>query len=279
MQAVLFLTHFTSQRIARHFSRLKRETASRLDAFLCLHQKRPFTLFPADFFIRSEDSERILPVRCEERQRSGRNYGFVDLFCFPAFQRLKRYSHIWFVEYDVDYAGDWGSFFARRMGSRADFLGTTVLPQAESKDWDHWPYFVAPPDARPLRSFIPIFRVSQLLFAHYVEAVATGEWQGHFEALLPTIANYYGLQIEDMGGYSNTPKNESSLSPGTFVCWPVQSKYYFHEVPSNFSQREILYHPVKPRRTLVRRIYGRLYKEAAFLLTANSFAKRPASQR
>src|SRR5690242_20269138 len=118
MQAILFLTHVTGRRILRHFSRLKRETASRLDAFLCLHQTTSFTLFPADFFIKSEDSEGILPVRCEERKRYG-PFGFVDLICFPAFQRLKHYSHIWLVEYDVDYAGDWDNFFARRMDSRA----------------------------------------------------------------------------------------------------------------------------------------------------------------
>jgi hypothetical protein len=250
LQAVIFLTHVTTRRIVRHFSRLRRETASRLDAFLCLHQTTPFTLSRADLFIKSEDSQRVLPKRFEERQRSGRTSGFVDLACFPAFQRLKHYSHIWFVEYDVDYAGDWDSFFAPRMDSGADLLATTIFPQAESKSWAHWPDFAAPPGARPLRSFIPMFRISQLLFAHYVEAVGTGHWQGHFEALLPTIADYYGLQIEDMGAYCNTP-NDSRLSPGTFVWLPVQSESYFHEVPSNFSRREVLYHPVKVRLTIL----------------------------
>src|SRR5262249_41557255 len=80
----------------------------------------------------------------KEMQRSGRTYGFRDLFYFPVLQRLKHYSHIWFVEYDVDFAGDWDRFFARTIDRRADFLGTTILPQAESKDWGHWHYFVAP---------------------------------------------------------------------------------------------------------------------------------------
>jgi hypothetical protein len=238
-QAIVFLTHLNRRRIRRHFSRLKRE--AKLDAFFFLHQGNV------------TEGQRILPNR--EAERNGRpfNNGFNDLVCFPIFQKLDRYSHIWLVEYDVDYAGHWGEFFAiKRFG---DFVGTTIVPQSESNEWYHWRSFVAPHDARPTRSFAPIFRLSRRMIDCYVQSIATGKWKGHFEALFPTIALYNGLTIEDVGGYTNTP-NDPYLSPGTFVYRPARTSY-FHEWPDSF-ERGFLYHPVKPKRPLSKRLILRL---------------------
>jgi hypothetical protein len=160
------------------------------------------------------------------------------------------------------------------MGSSADFLGTTVFPRAASEGWHHWTYFASPPDALdPLRSFGPIFRLSRAMIRCYVEAVETGQWRGHFEAVLPSIARHYDLRIEDLGGvgpfcpkawrgrnYSNNLDSQS-LCPGTLVYRPVQSTYYFHEAPDHFSQHDVLFHPVKPRPSLIKRVFHRLSRE------------------
>ena len=90
----------------------------------------------------------------------------------------------------------------------------------------------------------------------YQEALSTGEWSGHYEFLLPTIARAHGLRIEDIGGtgpfvpwrrrrrnYLNVAK-DVLLSPGTFV-WRPSMTAYFHEDDTAFTQRAMLYHPIK----------------------------------
>jgi hypothetical protein len=260
MQAIVFLTHRTDRRILRHFARVKRE--ANLDTFLCLHRPTPnLGISRGDLTVTLQDSQLILPVRYVEKQVSGRpfNNGFNDLIYFPAFQQLKHYEHIWVIEYDVDFAGDWGRFFARQSKTDADFVGTTIVPQIASAKWDHWSWFVAPHGATPFRSFIPICRLSSQMIECYRRSVETGHWKGHFEALFPTIALYHGLRVRELDGYFNTP-SDPGLSPGTLVFRPVQSDRYFHEAPENFSRAGFLYHPVKPQPNFARRVFGQVAK-------------------
>ena len=174
--------------------------------------------------------------------------------------RLSDYSHFWIVEYDVDYAGHWDQFFSQFVDSQADLIGTTFYPRHQSLDWMWWPSFEAPPTvsgAHHTRSFIPIARFSRRMILQYEKAVRGGEWRGHVEALLPTIALHHGFTIEDLGGngpftpralagknYSNTPSS-ALLRPGTFTTAPANHSAYFHEAPEIFPTPEYLYHPVK----------------------------------
>jgi hypothetical protein len=75
--------------------------------------------------------------------------------------------------------------------------------------------------------------------------------------LLPTVAHYNNLLVEDLGGrgpfcpptrrntnYSNNPADRD-LSPGTFVFRPIVHDKYFHDAPDRFTESDLLYHPVK----------------------------------
>jgi hypothetical protein len=124
----------------------------------------------------------------------------------------------------------------------------------------HWRKAVNPPYVSPrlrTRAYLPILRVSRRFLKVYRRAVCTGEWEGHCEFLLPTIARTFDLSIEDIGGagpftpaprigrnYMNTA-NDVALSPGTFVCAPSTTTY-FHETSHQFHRRDMLYHPDKP---------------------------------
>ena len=266
-QAVLLLTHIESPAIGRHFERLRRETAGLIDAFFCLHQLSPTRpRLKTDQIVTTAAGARLLPQRHAERLNRGLPYneGYADLIWIAACLHLSlaQYEYLWMVEYDVDFAGDWSCFFARTMESRADLLATSIFPRAHSPHWANWLRFNCPSEVAfdfQLRMFAPIARFSRELLHHYRDTVRDARWQGHFEALVPTVANYQGLRIEDLGGsgpfcppawhmknYRNSPDTPSG-SPGTFVFRPVTHTAYFHEAPDQFGERDLLYHPVKVR--------------------------------
>jgi hypothetical protein len=134
MQAVVFLTHLRSGRISRHFARLKRECG--FDAFLFFHSKG--------------DGAALLPSRAAEAKERKIAYddGGTDLIFIPAMLAPEGYEHIWLVEYDADFAGNWKTFFDKASESEADFLATTIFSKEDSEGWHHWPLFEAPPEVK-----------------------------------------------------------------------------------------------------------------------------------
>jgi hypothetical protein len=243
MQAVVFLTHLRSGRISRHFARLKRECG--FDAFLFFHSKG--------------DGAALLPSRAVEakERKIAYDYGGTDLIFIPAMLAPEGYEHIWLVEYDADFAGNWKTFFDKASESEADFLATTIFSKEDSEGWHHWPWFEAPPEVKTYyRAFCPVMRCSRTMLECYVQSLQTERWRGHYEALMPTIAAHKGLRVEDIGRglYTNTP-NDPQLSPGTFIFRPARDRY-FHESPASF-ETGFLYHPIKPRLPLARRAFNR----------------------
>jgi hypothetical protein len=319
-QAIVFLTHIESERIFRHFRRLQRETKNLLSAILCIHnpvpslgQRMMSTIWhrgdiPSPYItVDARAGARLLPNRFAQMKLYGRwyNRGFPDLAYMPALldQRLREYEYVWLMENDVDYAGNWGAFFGDTVENDADLLATYIYPRYQNRDWLHWSWFDAPPEVQFFHhtsSFNAIIRFSRRMLLTYTEAVRDDRWQGHTEALWPTIARHNGLTVCDLGGagpfcpeawrdkhYHNPlVARWNHLEPGrgdlpnleeppfwlsrnidsllkagsgeingadrnlvdevTFICGPpiVQSAY-FHEDPTGFLERDVLYHPVK----------------------------------
>lgn len=261
------LAHAVEPRIVRHFERLKSQTAGLLDAFLCVdgrHATTHASIAAADFVVDDIQARLLLPRRHERYLAHGGTLvpGFVDLAYMSAFlvQPLARYEYVWLVEYDVDFAGDWSAFFRQFSGDDSDLLGTALFPRSQSVKWLHWPWFKAPvPEHQHCRAFLPVARFSRRMIACYREAVEGGDWEGHLEAIWPTIANAYGLKMQDFGGSGpHTPVGlrgrnythyhnieDGDLSRGTFVCRPVTRLSYFHETPEQFPDVGYLHHPVK----------------------------------
>jgi hypothetical protein len=255
-QALVFLTHIESIRILAHYERLKRETFDLLDTFLCVHEVAPrgsHRLLPADIRLPALAGAEYAPKRFEQMLQSGSFIGYVDLISMPVLtsERLRQYPYVWFIEYDVDYAGDWRYFFVETTRSRADFLATTIVTRADCEDWHWWSTFRAPPGvalAQQARSFAPIARFSQRMLHRYRACINDGSWGGHAEALYPTIALHAGFAVEDLRPgklYTNTP-GDWQLSPGTFVYRPAVAGMYYHENRDDFPEQGLLYHPVKP---------------------------------
>jgi hypothetical protein len=259
-QAIVFLTHIESIRVLNHYERLKYETRNFLDTFLCVHEVASRGLAPrifaADFRISAQTTYQYAPKRYEQMLRSYESasyFGHIDLIFMPALssERLRSYPYVWLIEYDVDFAGDWSSFFSETVQSHADYMATTIVARADSRNWVWWRTFRPPPGvelAHQARSFAPIARFSQRMLERYRASVRDGAWSGNYEALCPTIAAHAGFAVEDLGTgrrYTNTP-GERNLSPGTFVWRPPVGNMYYHENQSGFPKPGLLYHPIKP---------------------------------
>jgi hypothetical protein len=263
-QAIVFLTHIESQEINNHFDRLKAQTSHLADVYLCFHRPIDRGVAVGDFLVTAADEQSFV-FRYAEKLRNGGTIwpGFSDLAYMPALSgaRLAGYSHIWLLEYDVDYSGRWDAFFAPLSESGADLIGTTFYPRDQCSDWMWWKSLRTPvgvASSHHVRSFLPIVRFSRRMIDCYVHAIQSGEWSGHTEALYPTIALHNGMTIEDMGGngpytpqkwrgknYVNTPAMNGDLVPGTFTPRPPTQTAYFYAAPETYPLLGYLYHPVK----------------------------------
>ena len=217
--AIIFLTHILSARVFRHFTRLQKETDGLLFSTFCLHVARPtvgkrlekvisrFLMPTPRLEIDVKSGARLLPNRYAQMRRLDRwyNRGFPDLAYMPAMmsEQVRHYDYIWLVENDVDYAGHWSEFFYRTMENKADLLTTYAYSRLENRNWDHWGWFKPPPYVsfdQHTSSVNPIARFSRRMLSAYIQAVEYDGWEGHTEALWPTIVRHNGLTISDLGG-------------------------------------------------------------------------------
>jgi hypothetical protein len=253
----LFLHHVNNASIDRHFARLVAET----DGLVVWHRlynpgrgDAPETdvpyMHPALSMPRRFDAFMCNP--------GGIQGGYVDVAILPTLLATGG-PFVWVMEYDVEFAGDWRDVFVAFADNRADFLATSVLSWLESRDWWYWGTAKAPAWLHRrwrFHSFNPLMRLSRRFALAYVAALRDGDWQGHYEFTLPTIAIAGGFTVEDIGGggsfclaerrnrfYSAQPASHT-LSPGSFVFRPVILGYY-PDSPELFATPGLLYHPCK----------------------------------
>ncbi|PWW03392.1 hypothetical protein DFR52_10172 [Hoeflea marina] len=256
-QTGLFLTHVWSDRIARHFDRLVRETEGVVRWHLVRDHgdgdMRCETLV-------GEPAASVLSVRHERMREAGTIHGgLLDSLIWP-FLLATDSDFVWLIEYDVDFSGDWATFFRQFQTSGADLLTTTLDPRSDCEDWFWWSTALVPAEVPPeqlYRGFHPLMRVSRRFAHEYRRSMEDPAWSGHYEFTLPTAALAAGLSVEDIGGsgplcpehrrgrnYRSMPR-DGSLPSGTFVWRPIR-KRYFIERPRDFEVADLLYHPVKP---------------------------------
>ncbi|MFZ4551363.1 MAG: hypothetical protein ACOYNB_06030 [Aquabacterium sp.] len=241
-----------SPRVRRHFCRLKAETQGLVDWHLVFNPGRypnPSAALPL------HGCDVLMGLRHSEMMRNGSvQGGYLDTVFMPCALALGA-PYVWVLEYDVDFSGHWADFFRQFEGDVSDLLMTTMVRHDQDPEWYWWQHAKAPdalPKARWLRGFLPIMRLSRALVGDYVRAVRDGQWGGHYEFTVPTIASTLGRSLRDVRdradcqkvNYTNTPL-DWQLQPGSFVWRPSRANY-FHECPREFQTRDVLFHPVKP---------------------------------
>ncbi|ROZ75703.1 DUF3405 domain-containing protein [Ramlibacter sp. WS9] len=207
--AVFYLTHLWSQSIAHRFDRLRRELGADADCFVLLQDDHggvtaqwkafldgrgtPQALVPFD----PDDLLQRLGYRWFDRSIMGSTH-------FPLLHLSKthEYGHYWQIESDVEYRGDWRSLLGAYRNCEADLLASHFRRHA---DWPRWPWWrtLRVPVAAALtandlrRAFFPILRISRQALEALDQAHRDG-WEGHFEALIPTVVHRLGLLAQDL---------------------------------------------------------------------------------
>ena len=274
--AVVFLSHRTAPAVRNRFSTLVADTPSSHDVYFLYdatnataEDERTVRDLAGDqlrTFVHADIVPDAYPNPWIDPTRKQLIPGNTDLLFLHFSQLEPGYACYWFIEYDVAYTGSWTTFFEAAGRSSAALLGTTLYPYTRRPEWYWWPTFdpsIDLPRSEWLCGFFPIVRLSDELLGRLHEAYLAG-WSGHVEAVLPTLARYHDLPIEDLGGdgpyvppghtnrfYTNSPER-GRLSPGTFVYRPVRAR------PGRTV--DMLWHPVKPNRSTLR-AYARRFAD------------------
>lgn len=110
---------------------------------------------------------------------------------------------LWLIDDRVFFHGAWSELRRQFGGISADFLATEVRRQSEDPGWTWWKSFkapagtVAPSDG--VAALLSLIRFNRTSAEAVAEGIENG-WNGHPEAVVPSIIHHAGLKIEDIGG-------------------------------------------------------------------------------
>ncbi len=111
--------------------------------------------------------------------------------------KVPAYDYYWFIEYDVDYRGNWGQLL--NLKNKSDLICTHIIDSTESDKWIWWKYFKTPiKNIKKIRAFLPIYRISKNMLKEIERTLSKENWQGHIEALIPTIINARNGKINEI---------------------------------------------------------------------------------
>ncbi|MEK7954214.1 DUF707 domain-containing protein [Luteolibacter soli] len=116
----------------------------------------------------------------------------------------------WFIDPEVHLDGNWEDFRGAFIRCDADLLATVVRAGPEDPTWNWWPSLkqrgqpVAVTEG--VAALLPLMRLSSRAAEAILAGIANG-WEGHPEALIPTLVSLAELKIEDIGGLGSfTPE-------------------------------------------------------------------------
>jgi hypothetical protein len=253
---ILFMAHYLSRPIVEEFYFLKEFCSERYT--VCMLYDNSKKNFDSSWFENTSDYHLhdINGIAKSYRLLNESTPAIVPGNCiFPMLSFVESYedfNYIWRVEYDARFSGNWNVFFDSFETNDSDLLGTTIFGYDFRPEWNWWGSLKSPVNPLEkkwlLRGFFPVFRLSKKACVILLDSYKSG-WAGHDEVSIPTILNYNGCSIEDIGGdgefvkpenrnrfYTNTPST-AGLAPGTFVYHPQECNY--PNIPNK------LYHPVK----------------------------------
>lgn len=263
MITIFFLTHIFDREINRRYKKLKNQLPDGHQLILLADSeyKSQFESVTGEdilYFDTKTIAKKSYASRLKE-SNANLTPGNIDQVLLWATTLFPNSTHFWLIEYDVVFTGNWKFFFKTFEDNNASLLGTSFQKKSKCTNWFWWRSFRKPeqdttkPGVKtgdePIRSFMPIMRISAdaatFLRAHY----SANSWKGHMEAVVPTALNESNYTIEDIGGDSHkTPKQRknkmysntlgtNNLDPGTFRFRPAM------RLPGR--QPNMLYHPVK----------------------------------
>lgn len=250
--ALVFVTHILTGRILDRFRRISRGFENHGDAFLVFSGEKDKSVQDAAgqlgtrlLTVDEDDLNGLGYIPIEETIIPGSNH-FITMWFFLRFPGYRNY---WNVEYDVDYSGEWETFFNTHSPRKSDFMACHVMTVEEDPGWYWWYTFKSRtadiPHGRLIRSFNPVYRISRDALSALDAYLKEGN-EGHHEVLIPTFLNFAGFRISDFGGDGNFV--EEGFAGSAYTCRGPMYSMRFR--PAIDPQREEiipdkLYHPIK----------------------------------
>jgi hypothetical protein len=195
MQAIVIVTHKLDLAIAERFKRLSKVKG--FDTFVLLDNYKAPNIQDFDYIrvFNFPDIKKKYKVFKENKLVPGsNNFPVIDFI-------LKNgYSHVWAIEFDCIFKGDWNDFFKEYKNSNADLITAGIRTKVDDTEWGWWHELSVPveiPDTELFASFNPVYRMSkeaaEVLFQQNQEG-----WHGHHESTMVTGLKYAGMKVEEL---------------------------------------------------------------------------------
>ena len=256
--AVLFVSHLINKRYLERYLKLRDDLKDRYNVYW---------LFQADTGVSGEllYNHGVNVVEFTLDELNDLNYSPIGEHLIPGnahfimeyFYHLhSEYQNYWFVEYDVVFTGKWSDLMDAFADNDADFLSSHIERRnKQNEQWAWWPTLSfscedTVPEENQIKSFNPVYRISNHALHFLDEYMQRDGNQGHFETSMPTALYNNGFRIEDFGGkgefvmqgyYNRFYIQANGINNGTMRWCPV---YQPDDVDPLQSPNK-LFHPVK----------------------------------
>lgn len=256
-EIIFFLTHKYNNQISKSIDKIYKEKGTR-DFHVLVHGDLEIQDAPCS--IHTFSLKQLQSLKFEMINNSIVP-GSTHLPLMYHFREFPGYDYYWFIEYDVEFGGNWSALFDTYRECEADFITSYITHYKREEKWPWWhmehPHKSISKSDR-VRSFNPICRISGKALQFLTEELSTG-WKGHFEVMIPTLLYRNNFQLLDFSGsdefcsssypdfYSSNFQFSNKLTRyfklGSMRYRPAMKKPGF---------RTLLYHPVKRDRGMTR---------------------------
>lgn len=244
---ILFDTHHTNEFVKDNFDRVRRAAEGICEVVFC-HDARlalPPVSGPSISLTRDEIFKAFAHGKGDQVVP-----GNPDLKIIAAAKKLPRHDRFIRIEYDVLPLGDARRSFETlaEAVAGADLSASHFASYAGRAGWMHWRSLVLPDESglsfeslepQLRRAFFPLSSFSRAFLEKYEEYLRNG-WSGHYEMLMPTVANLEGVSIVDLSSPGLQLTNKKSFSTRIAQVDEVAGMSFAHKVKSSALARALL---------------------------------------
>lgn len=252
-EVILLSTHFVNDFVIDKYRRIKQEVdEARYAIVLLLNMEEGDSWdLPDDIACFMTDSDAINALEYQPIAES-----LLPGSChFPVLRFFLchlQYQFYWFVEYDVEFKGNWGDMLAdcSRNLPDYDFLSCHVEKFDSTKNgkwmWWHLSNYLPYKLEDCVKGFNPICRYSNKALA-FLDTIQKQGYSAHSEVLITSCLYRQGFKIGDIGG------------KGEFVPNGFQQKYYITDT-DKVNDGTMRYRPTYS----IDEIHGSIYQNVLF---------------
>lgn len=240
---ILTLTDKQKNDIFNNYSLIEKSKHYNDDFFIIYHKKQENSTITNTnynyFFFTDLDLKKtgFKPLRDE----------YLPIDChFPILKfyiEHPNYDYYWIIEDDVRFNGDWCLLFDNFRNISSDFISSSLFDLHDKEEWVWTDSLYNPnvyiPIEKRIRSFNPIYRISNKAIKYIYESILNG-WSGHHEVLIPTLLHNNNFTINDFA--TDVKYAIKNNTQNFYLGETMRYRPIFSEIGTIKNK---LYHPVK----------------------------------